>query len=66
MMGVKNHNVHPYTVYLLARVSKVVANHNKLLMKIYILEIKPYRLGFIIRDMEAEWRLKVITDLIYW
>ena len=27
-----------------------------------ILEIKTYRLGFRIRDMEAEWRLRVITD----
>ena len=28
------------------------------------LEIKPCGLGSRIRDMEAEWRLKVITDLI--
>ena len=31
-----------------------------------ILEIKPFGLGSRIRDMEAEWRLKVITDLISW
>ena len=31
------------------------------------LEIKPCELGSRIRDMEAEWRLKVITDFIsYW
>ena len=29
-----------------------------------LLEIKPFGLGSRIRDMEAEWRLKVITDLI--
>ena len=29
-----------------------------------ILEIKPCGLGSRIRDTEAEWRLKVITDLI--
>ena len=28
-----------------------------------LLEITPCRLGSSIRDMEAEWRLKVITDL---
>ena len=31
-----------------------------------ILEIKPCGLGSRIRDMEAEWRLKVITDRISW
>ena len=31
-----------------------------------LLEIKPCGLGSCIRDMEAEWRLKVITDLISW
>ena len=31
-----------------------------------VLEIKPCGLGSRIRDMEAEWRLKVITDLISW
>ena len=30
------------------------------------LEIKPCRLGSRIRDMEAEWSLKVINDLISW
>ena len=29
-------------------------------------EIKLYVLGSRIRDMEAEWRLKAITDLISW
>ena len=29
-----------------------------------LLEIKPCGLGSRIRDMEAEWRLKFITDLI--
>ena len=28
------------------------------------LEIKPCGLGYRIGDMEAEWRLRVITDLI--
>ena len=27
--------------------------------------IKPYGLGSRIRDMEAEWRLRVITDLLF-
>ena len=31
-----------------------------------LLEIKPCGLGSRIRDMEAEWRLKVITDLFSW
>ena len=31
-----------------------------------ILEIRPCGLGSRIRDMQAEWRLKVITDLISW
>ena len=31
-----------------------------------ILEIRPCGLGSRIRDMEAKWRLKVITDLISW
>ena len=30
------------------------------------LEIKPCGLGSRIRDMEAEWRLKIITDFISW
>ena len=30
------------------------------------LEIKPCGLGSRIRDMEAEWMLRVITDLISW
>ena len=30
------------------------------------LEIKPCQLGSRIQDMEAEWRLKVIADLISW
>ena len=30
------------------------------------LEIKPCGLGSRIRDVEAEWRLRVITDLISW
>ena len=30
------------------------------------LEIKPCGLGSRIRDIEAEWRLKAITDLISW
>ena len=34
--------------------------------KYITLEIKPCGLGSKIRDMEAEWRLRVITDLIYW
>ena len=33
---------------------------------LYVLEIKPCGLGSRIRDMEAEWRLKVKTDLISW
>ena len=33
-------------------------------MCIVLLEIKPCGLGSRIRDMEAEWRLKVINDLI--
>ena len=31
-----------------------------------LLEIKPYRLGSRIQDFEAEWRLRVISDLISW
>ena len=34
-------------------------------MYIYIVEIKPCGLGSRIRDMEAEWRLRVITDLLF-
>ena len=30
------------------------------------LEIKPCGLGSRVRDMEDEWRLRVITDLISW
>ena len=36
------------------------------LCNIGLLEIKPCGLGSRIPDMEAEWRLKVITDLISW
>ena len=32
----------------------------------WLLEIKPCGLGSRIQDMDVEWRLKVMTDLISW
>ena len=34
-------------------------------LHITILEIKPYGLGSRIQDMEAEWTLRVTTDLLF-
>ena len=40
---------------------------DKMFVKVILInEIKPYGIGSRVRDMKAEWRLKVITDLISW
>ena len=50
-------------IYFILNISNI---WNMLIRTYQKLEIKPCGLGSRIWDMEAEWRLKVITDLISW
>ena len=50
--------------FLVLLILVFLVQDNDNLNNLSTLEIKPYGLDFRIRDMEAEWRLKVLTDLI--
>ena len=50
--------------FLVLLILVFLVQDNDNLNNLSTLEIKPCRLVSRIRDMEAEWRLKVLTDLI--
>ena len=55
-----------YTAMLLLLNKDIYFKFSASVKEYFILEINPCGLGFRIQDMEAEWRLRVITDKISW